>query len=853
MNSQFTIVEASLNRAEFRWKWLRLLQRTSVLGIVAGLGVLLFGVAIRGGWVRNKEIAVTFLLLLAALSFIIGLIIVIATVVGSPEPKNLASAIERSDRRLLDRLHTLLFLENRRGDPRAKLFSVRIARQLTGVLAEAASPPAFASTRALGYVVAFLTVVAVTVGFYAVYSPWNRLVTVENARHNQPSASTNRLELALPTTNNLEQNQAWGEVRITEPGTDLKLTKVDVVPLQIEAAANQALQTVGWYSTVNGAQEIAHELPPPREPRYAVYQPTLYLDELHLADWDVMTYYAKARTEAKTPFASEIYFLEVRPFREDILKMPGGEKGKAYQALNEITSLVNRQQHVIRQTHQHVLKPPELENMRNQDRAKLSAAEGDLRDSARHLYAKMAVEMENKPIGDALDNLAKAANSLDKASGLLGANTMPEAQTAERLALSELVSARKMFQKTLSDNLEAFQEPTTEQETTPVAEAAKQLSQMAEFRNEAQAAQEFLKKSLQQQRMIEQHVKSAPKAEFPKMAEEENQLQQSIEDFQSLHPGVFKETKAESGQAKEALSQAASVLREKGDNATAATRQATRELEHLSQTLANQSAGRELADAYKLKQMLDRQIRTLDEGSKSNSTIPEAELRTTATAGRKTIDQLARTAEQEPTRDAFGQSLRETLSGQNKVEIQTRLLQLEQEKDKANQPMLAGQARDALAKVSKAFEESQPKSLQLAQKNDALQSGGADQFSQGVAELESLLRQQEAHRKLDSQAEAKQRRQAFADLQAGIQQQPGDNEKGQQLLLRLERLLKAETPPELADLKKLLEELQHFSVETSEQRAKKQDQPELTNIDPARLPPAYRSRIQKYFQRLSEN
>src|SRR5438132_1736849 len=108
--------------------------------------------------------------------------------------------------------------------------------------------------------------------------------------------------------------------------------------------------------------------------------------------------------------------MEVRPFREDILKMPGGEGGKAYQCLNELSLLINRQQHVIRQTHQHVQKPPEQENLRQQDRKKLADAEQDLGDSAEHLYAKMIAEMENRPIGEALDNLAKAQESLERAS-----------------------------------------------------------------------------------------------------------------------------------------------------------------------------------------------------------------------------------------------------------------------------------------------------------------------------------------------------------------------------------------------------------------------------------------------------
>ena len=68
----------------------------------------------------------------------------------------------------------------------------------------------------------------------------------------------------------------------------------------------------------------------------------------------------------------------------------------------------------------------------------------------------MAGRMENKPIGDALDNLAKAEKSLDRASKLLGDNVMNEAQNRERRALAELIAARKMFQKAVSDNPDAF-------------------------------------------------------------------------------------------------------------------------------------------------------------------------------------------------------------------------------------------------------------------------------------------------------------------------------------------------------------------------------------------------------------
>ena len=40
--------------------------------------------------------------------------------------------------------------------------------------------------------------------------------------------------------------------------------------------------------------------------------------------------------------------------------------------MNELSALISRQQHVIRQTHQHLQKPQEQENLQAQDRKKLS-------------------------------------------------------------------------------------------------------------------------------------------------------------------------------------------------------------------------------------------------------------------------------------------------------------------------------------------------------------------------------------------------------------------------------------------------------------------------------------------------
>ena len=105
-------------------------------------------------------------------------------------------------------------------------------------------PRPFRPPRPLAHLLAFIVLLAATVLLYQLYSPWNRLLAASQARERRPATPSrkNRSDLALPATNSIEQNHPWGEVRITDPGTDLKVTKVDVVPLQIEAAANEPLR-----------------------------------------------------------------------------------------------------------------------------------------------------------------------------------------------------------------------------------------------------------------------------------------------------------------------------------------------------------------------------------------------------------------------------------------------------------------------------------------------------------------------------------------------------------------------------------------------------------------------------------
>jgi hypothetical protein len=841
-------IDRSLNQAEFRWKWLRLLQHSCTLGCVLCLAALAFGAAVLLGGAVSPALATVFFVCLVVFGFMAWFVMAMIVLARSLERRRLAAALEQAEPHMLDRLNTLVALEQGQGARFQKAFAERIGKQADEVLAHQAPVPPFSSARPLAHCLAFIVALMVAALFYELYLPWNKLTRA--GRPKAAPVAEAPLDLALPT-NNVEQQQAWGEVRITDPGADLKVTKVDVVPLEIEAAANQALKDVSWYSAINGADEAAHALPAPAEPRYAVYQPTLYLDELRLSDWDVMTYYARANTEKSNSFASQIYFLEVRPFREDILKLPGGEKGAAYECLNQMSLLVERQQHVIRQTHEHVQNPPPQPNLRSQDRQKLSEAEADLGQTTQHLYAKMAGEMENKPVGAALDNLAKAEKSLEQASRRLADDSLPEAQSHERSALEELVAARKIFQKAVNDHPGDFANPP-DQDRTPVAEPARKLDQIAEFRDEAKAAREFVQKAVERQKSLDDLAHLSPRSAYPGLGDQEQQLQKSLADFQAQHPQAFKGAEKESQQARDALADAAEALKRRSHEAPASALQAAEQLQRLRAAIEDHAAGQQLADAYRLKQLLDKEIRTMDRGAQTNSAVSPQELKQTALAASQTVNQLQKTAEQEPTRGAFGQPLRDALNSTNKAALDDKLQRLEQAQSGEASRARAGEARDALSEVSRAFGASEPKTMQMAQQSDALKVGPEESFNRGMAELDSLLRQLERSRALSPENRAKQSRQALTDLADGVRNQMANTDAAQAMLVRLQEALKARAPLDAAELKALMDQLQRFSVENLEQLAKRDEPPEMTGIDPARLPPAYRGRIQKYFQKLSE-
>jgi hypothetical protein len=261
----------------------------------------------------------------------------------------------------------------------------------------------------------------------------------------------------------------------------------------------------------------------------------VYLDELRLADWDVLSYYATAATSGGS-YASEIYFLEVRPFREDILKLPGGEQGKAYRLLGETTGLVDRQKHVLRETHGHLQRRYETAALRDQDRRKLADAEEDLRQGTRHLYARLAGQ-DHADVADVLDELAQAEESLAAARDALRGTAPPV--PPEQEALAHLVATRKRLQKAIDAHPGRFGDGSAGEEQSPVADPPDKQKEIAEYRNEEKAVRDQLDRSAREQARLAERARAAAPGEAPDLARAQEQVRREVEGLQAAHPRVF--------------------------------------------------------------------------------------------------------------------------------------------------------------------------------------------------------------------------------------------------------------------------------------------------------------------------
>lgn len=837
------IVAEKLRSTGFRWQWLFFWRLLSGLVIVFALLLLGFGMAVNRNWIENPAIAAGIAVLLFLVFCLAFCVLAIVALANGRKRSWLAREIERHAPVLLDRVNTLAFLESRQLDGVTRTYFKEIGFQAGNAIAsQSIGNPISRKLTAAMFVAALLACFG-TGKYFWHHPPW-KAFTGERALTIKPGDT---LELELPPEDASETRSAWGEIRITEPGGDLKLTKVDVLPLTVEAASSQQLQTASWSTAVNGGDASSHALPAPQEPNYAVYQPAIYLDEFGLADWDILSYHANVSTDGNGQYASEIYFIEVRPFQQDILKLEGAAGGAGASCLNKLGALIRKQQDILRQTHRQEQKPSTNKNQREEDQQKLAAAQGDLEKTTGHLYAEVA-GLENAGIGTVLDQLALAQQSMGLATGELAEPDNLAAQGLEQRSLQQLVESRKDLVKALSDGKD---KNNTSEETPPVAGLGDQLNDIEDFRDKAGAALKAVQEAREKQEALAQEAANASVDKLPGLAQRQQELAKELADFQKKVPEPFAGLEDASLAANQAMQQAAQMPNPK--TAARATRKAEQAVSALESELTRKLSRQALGDVYKLKNMLDAQSQEMGQMASEPGKFTPGDFEKTAETAKTAKELMEQTLEDTPAGRAFGPGLQEALTGEPGGRLDQALEKMRgAAQDQAGAAQGAGEAQQSIAQIAKAFEASQPAMMQ-ADSSPERAPGSNNGVSDAMRMLNSLVQRMTDGRPAspeDVRRQLEEARQLVLE-----EMKVPDNQNSPVLLAAAQELQemseKVDIKGDFEALRKLMDRLESYRLELADKQKLAPDDPRLLHADPKEAPAEFRERVRRYFEKLS--
>lgn len=826
------------------WRWLAFGTWLAWIGAALWGAVLVLAAA----WWRWPAaplwVGVLVFVLLCLLAAFAALVAAIVTAAVGRRPGWTAGQLERANPSMLDRLHALVGAGA--GTPAPEPYLARIREQAERELNHPGDPfGRERRRRRRSWWVCVLLAIAAMV-FVDRARPWTRYQAPVRAAAEASAPELGEPEAAAAEVAAVEQEPPWAEVRITEPARDLTVTKVDAVPLTIEVAANRRIEDARWATAVTGEPARDHPLPPPAEPRYALYRPTVYVDEFGLSDWDVLAYHARA-SSGGGEHRSQIYFLEVRPFREQIRRLPGGEGGQCYDLLKRLSALIERQKHVLRETHGLAGDAGRGAAERRTDRDKLAAAERDLAAASRHLYAEFAAELEHAAIGPVLDHLARAEGELEAAAEAVGAD--PEAALVpEQAALAELVATRKAFDRFVAENPGAFDGGGgPEQEPVPIADPEERLREIAEYRDRRRAAIEALERIAAEQDEIAGELEAG--ADPAELVDRQRSGRRELAELDAVDPALDRETGGIREQAGASLERAGEAMAAADERSAELQRRGAADVERLRAAAAAAGARRALAEAYRLRELIGRLAERLGEIESAPEGRAAADLEPLADTSRRAVAELERRAASPEISELFGPELRRALERPDLDALDAGLDSMCRAGAAAGRGAAAGASRRRLEEVAAAFDEAAPEVVEALAAADPLDDP-AGAFDRALAQLRGL-----AARGGGGPTGAGYRAEVLETLRRGLEERGVAPERRAALLAEADRAL-ARLGPELdASLVEGLVsalELLRFEAPGDAAEGAAEADPEVALVDPESLPAAYRERIQTYLRRLSE-
>lgn len=742
-------IEHALNTAAVSWKWQQIIRVSATIAAIQCGVVLALGLALVQQWITSSAVFWSVIGLFVAVLAMSMVAVLIITIDRQLNRRWLAESVEQAQQPLMDRLNTLVELEGRQRNAQAEMFHDAIEAQVQNILQNTAQQHVFSWHRILPHTALLAVLLFSTVWFYSHFQPLRHLQAVASL-----SAETSATERPLEIPDILPEElvevapppaptEPWGEVRISEPGRDLRVTRHEDIPLVIEAAASRAIQSVEWLTAVNAEREHSHKLPPADDRRYAVHQPVIEPVQFPLQDWDVLRYRATATCEDGVTYDSAMYFIEIIPTRDELDELPR----RAWETIDRLTGLIERQQQVIRQT---ARLPSSGGDQKSRRLKALAREEHNLRDSSRYLAVTLLNLLGRESTARLSESFDRASDALHEAERSLGEHDARAAQPHELTALLELTHARQRFSELLGTHSDVFRElaidELTRQTPSQVAQADEKLADLVkQFHREAADVSSLasqLDSLSEEQQTLNQQIQARTTGEFPQLAAAQNQLTRRLKNLREARPQPFRDLTVQFNRARESMQQAAESLQQPAAVAPDLADEAGRQLQELAREMERQKQDYELTEGETLQKRLQKNIDDYAAIAQEAEIIPTEQLRQTVEETGELLDEMDQLVKQHESQAQTSDDTPETSEQPGHSELRKRLTpELDQQIREQSQSMC--QHRDAAARGAAARDVGNALEQLSQSLSQGLQQQAADLMQQQIAERMQQMRQQQ--------------------------------------------------------------------------------------------------------------
>lgn len=238
------------------------------------------------------------------------------------------------------------------------------------------------------------------------------------------------------------------EVRLTRPGRDARVSPIEEVTVEAEAADDFGLQGLEITYSVNGGEPRTVRLPVERGAKEARGRTVIALEEFKLQPGDIVALSATAR-DARISAQTDIFFLEAQPFEREFLQSQtmagGGMEGDG----EEENDIVQRQKEIIAATWNQVRSVRPRPQAR-EDAAFLSGMQQKLAGQAQSLAQRMRsrqLAATNEEFQKFSIEMGSASKAMQDAAAKLRALQWREALGPEQRALQHLLRAESLFRQ----------------------------------------------------------------------------------------------------------------------------------------------------------------------------------------------------------------------------------------------------------------------------------------------------------------------------------------------------------------------------------------------------------------------